>query len=65
MAFFTNLCRASSPTKATFLLRQVRCMSNVPENTVYGGPKPQNPNQRVTLTNLRQKHKKGEPITVV
>ncbi|GLT33969.1 hypothetical protein SLA2020_085190 [Shorea laevis] len=65
MAFFTNLCRASSPTKATFLLRQVRCMSNVPENTVYGGPKPQNPNQRVTLINLRQKHKKGEPITVV
>lgn len=42
-----------------------RCMSNVPENTVYGGPKPQNPNQRVTLANLRQKHRKGEPITMV
>lgn len=42
-----------------------RFMSNVPENTVYGGPKPQNPNQRVTLTQLRQKHRKGEPITVV
>ena len=42
-----------------------RLMSNVPENTVYGGPKPQNPNQRVTLTQLRQKHRKGEPITVV
>lgn len=40
-------------------------MSNVPENTVYGGPKPQNPTQRVTLTHLKQKHKKGEPITVV
>ncbi|KAL5571293.1 hypothetical protein UlMin_020890 [Ulmus minor] len=40
-------------------------MSNVPENTVYGGPKAQSPNQRVTLSNLRQKHKKGEPITVV
>lgn len=43
----------------------VRCMSNVPENSVYGGPKPQNPSQRVTLTHLRQKHKKGEPITMV
>lgn len=40
-------------------------MSNVPENSVYGGPKPQNPNQRVTLTHLRQKYKKGEPITMV
>ncbi|KAL8534810.1 hypothetical protein ACS0TY_010735 [Phlomoides rotata] len=40
-------------------------MSNVLENTIYGGPKPQNPNQRVTLTNLRQKHKKGEPISMV
>ncbi|KAJ7951197.1 3-methyl-2-oxobutanoate hydroxymethyltransferase [Quillaja saponaria] len=40
-------------------------MSNVPENTVYSGPQSQSPNQRVTLTQLRQKHKKGEPITVV
>ncbi|XP_021906245.1 3-methyl-2-oxobutanoate hydroxymethyltransferase 1, mitochondrial-like [Carica papaya] len=47
------------------LQRQVRAMSNVPENTVYGGPKSQNPNQRVTLAHLRQKHKKGEPITMV
>ncbi|KAF5731755.1 3-methyl-2-oxobutanoate hydroxymethyltransferase-like [Tripterygium wilfordii] len=40
-------------------------MSNVPENSVYGVPKPQNLNQRVTLTHLRQKYRKGEPITVV
>ncbi|KAL8534809.1 hypothetical protein ACS0TY_010734 [Phlomoides rotata] len=40
-------------------------MRNVQENTIYGGPNPQNPNQRVTLTNLRQKHKKGEPISMV
>jgi 3-methyl-2-oxobutanoate hydroxymethyltransferase len=43
-------------------------MSNVPKSTVYSGPKPQNPNQRVTLTHfihLKQKHRKGEPITVV
>lgn len=46
-------------------LKGFRCMSNVPENTVYGGPKLQNPNQRVTLANLRQKHRKGEPITMV
>ncbi|KAI3719489.1 hypothetical protein L6452_20389 [Arctium lappa] len=43
----------------------VRSMSNVPENTVYGGPKPQNPDQRVTLTSLRTKHRKGEAITMV
>ncbi|PHU03511.1 3-methyl-2-oxobutanoate hydroxymethyltransferase 1, mitochondrial [Capsicum chinense] len=44
---------------------KLRFLSNVPENTVYGGPKPQNPNQRVTLTTLRQKYKNGEPITMV
>ncbi|RWR80313.1 ketopantoate hydroxymethyltransferase family protein [Cinnamomum micranthum f. kanehirae] len=42
-----------------------RLMSNVPENTVYGGPKPQNHSQRVTLNHLKQKHKKGTPITMV
>ncbi|KAH7659668.1 3-methyl-2-oxobutanoate hydroxymethyltransferase protein [Dioscorea alata] len=39
--------------------------SAVPESTVYGGPKPQNPNQRVTLNSLRQKHLAGDPITTV
>ncbi|XP_039143915.1 3-methyl-2-oxobutanoate hydroxymethyltransferase 2, mitochondrial-like [Dioscorea cayenensis subsp. rotundata] len=38
---------------------------NVPESTVYGGPKPQSPNQRVTLNSLRQKHLACEPITMV
>ncbi|XP_008795028.2 3-methyl-2-oxobutanoate hydroxymethyltransferase 1, mitochondrial-like [Phoenix dactylifera] len=49
------------------MLRQVarRLMSNMPENTVYGGPKPQSPNRRVTVTHLRQKHQRGEPITMV
>ncbi|KAH7658263.1 3-methyl-2-oxobutanoate hydroxymethyltransferase protein [Dioscorea alata] len=42
-----------------------RLFSNVPESTVYGGPKPQNPNQRVTLNSLRQKHLAGDPITMV
>ncbi|RAL49157.1 hypothetical protein DM860_017187 [Cuscuta australis] len=42
-----------------------RCMSNMPENTVYGGPKLQDPNKRTTLATLRQKHRKGEPITMV
>ncbi|KAJ6795505.1 3-methyl-2-oxobutanoate hydroxymethyltransferase [Iris pallida] len=42
-----------------------RLMSNVPENTVYGGPKPQSPSQRTTLAHLRQKHRRGEPITMV
>ncbi|KAL3814803.1 hypothetical protein ACJIZ3_016071 [Penstemon smallii] len=67
MAIFSSISRTlrnsyCSLQKGTTLSR---LMSNVPENTVYGGPKPQNPNQRVTLTQLRQKHKKGEPITMV
>ncbi|KAF4392945.1 hypothetical protein G4B88_011940 [Cannabis sativa] len=64
MAFLT--ARASHLTRshrATSLFK--RFMSNVPENTVYGGPAAQTSNDRVTLTHLRQKHKKGEPITVV
>ncbi|KAL3622164.1 3-methyl-2-oxobutanoate hydroxymethyltransferase 1, mitochondrial [Castilleja foliolosa] len=58
----SNSSKTPSINSTRFLLR---CMSNVPENTVYGGPKPQNHSQRVTLTNLRQKHRKGEPITMV
>ncbi|KAG0493945.1 hypothetical protein HPP92_004939 [Vanilla planifolia] len=42
-----------------------RLLSNIPESTVYGGPKPQADAQRVTLNHLRQKHRRGEPITVV
>ncbi|KAL2336083.1 hypothetical protein Fmac_010529 [Flemingia macrophylla] len=47
--------------------RRVRCMSNVAENTVYSGPKPQNQNQnqRVTLSQLRQKYRASHPITMV
>ncbi|XP_074279786.1 3-methyl-2-oxobutanoate hydroxymethyltransferase 1, mitochondrial-like [Silene latifolia] len=47
------------------LKTQIKNFSNIPENTVYGGPKPQNPDQRVTLAHLRQKHKRKEPITMV
>jgi hypothetical protein len=49
------------------LFRQLarRLLSNVPESTVYGGPRPQEPARRVTLTTLRGKHRRGEPITVV
>ncbi|KQK03374.1 3-methyl-2-oxobutanoate hydroxymethyltransferase 1, mitochondrial [Brachypodium distachyon] len=44
-----------------------RMLSNVPESTVYGGPRPQEAAaaRRVTLTTLRGKHRRGEPITVV
>ncbi|KAF3573580.1 hypothetical protein F2Q69_00062378 [Brassica cretica] len=59
----SSLVRSISRSLRT--VTAARLMSNVPENTVYGGPKPQNPNQRVTLTQLRQKHKKREAITVV
>ncbi|GAB4844532.1 3-methyl-2-oxobutanoate hydroxymethyltransferase 1, mitochondrial [Ancistrocladus abbreviatus] len=66
MAFF-NIPKSSASRSLSFFLfhRIRRNMSNIPENTVYGGPKTQNPDQRVTLTHLRQKHRKGEPITMV
>ncbi|XP_068659036.1 3-methyl-2-oxobutanoate hydroxymethyltransferase 1, mitochondrial-like [Aristolochia californica] len=44
---------------------RVVMMSNIPENTVYGGPKAQSSMQRVTLNHLKQKHRNGIPITVV
>ncbi|KAK4744523.1 hypothetical protein SAY87_010835 [Trapa incisa] len=48
-----------------FLFAALRHFSNVPENSVYGGPRPQSPEKRVTLSHLRQKHHRGEPITVI
>ncbi|CAN4120086.1 unnamed protein product [Withania somnifera] len=68
MVFFPSISRiiSSSLSKARHThYTKLRFLSNIPENTVYGGPKPQNPNQRVTLTTLRQKYKKGEPVTMV
>ncbi|KAI4355139.1 hypothetical protein L6164_003939 [Bauhinia variegata] len=67
MSLFVALSRATSTlAKSSFSLsRRIQCMSNVPENTVYSGPISHSPNQRVTLTHLRQKHRKGEPITMV
>jgi len=54
----------------SLLARQVarrRLLSNVPESTVYGGPRPQESSaaRRVTVTTLGGKHRRGEPITVV
>ncbi|KAK6920064.1 Ketopantoate hydroxymethyltransferase [Dillenia turbinata] len=65
MASILRKSKVAAMIRTSTLQSQIRSMSNIPENTVYGGPKPQNPNQRVTLANLRQKHKRGEPITVV
>lgn len=56
-----SLMRAQHKTR--HFLSHLRWLSNVPENTVYGGPKQQN--QRVTLAQLKQKHKRREPITMV
>ncbi|KAK9074269.1 hypothetical protein SSX86_006866 [Deinandra increscens subsp. villosa] len=53
------------PTSNPKIPNYLRRMSNMPEDTVYGGPKPQNPDERVTLTTLRKKHRKGEAITMV
>ncbi|KAK8341246.1 hypothetical protein V6Z12_A08G153300 [Gossypium hirsutum] len=50
MAFLTKLSKISPLARVCLS----RCMSHVPENTVY-----------VTLNQLKQKYKKGEPITVV
>ncbi|KAL2892114.1 3-methyl-2-oxobutanoate hydroxymethyltransferase 1 mitochondrial [Bienertia sinuspersici] len=62
MAVFSHVLK-----RATVLRHRIphRKMSNIPENTVYGGPKPQTPDQRITLAHLKQKHKKGDPITMV
>ncbi|KAK7389889.1 hypothetical protein VNO78_25185 [Psophocarpus tetragonolobus] len=57
------LLRARNPCSS--LARLIRCMSNVPENTVYSGPTSHNSNQRVTLSQLRQKHRTSQPITMV
>ncbi|KAG7014498.1 3-methyl-2-oxobutanoate hydroxymethyltransferase 2, mitochondrial, partial [Cucurbita argyrosperma subsp. argyrosperma] len=65
MALFNLVTKAAVRSTSQSLLNTLRCMSNVPENTVYGGPTSNTPNQRVTLTNLKQKYKKGEPITMV
>lgn len=40
-------------------------MSNLPESTVYGGPKSKSPWKRVTLRNLNVKYEMKQPITVV
>ncbi|XP_058225742.1 3-methyl-2-oxobutanoate hydroxymethyltransferase 1, mitochondrial-like isoform X1 [Rhododendron vialii] len=65
MALLSRAIASVTKPTAPRLHNLIRCMSNVPENTVYGGPTTQNPNQRVTLTHLKQKHRKGEPITMV
>ncbi|XP_019187340.1 PREDICTED: 3-methyl-2-oxobutanoate hydroxymethyltransferase 1, mitochondrial-like [Ipomoea nil] len=66
MAFFNSITRSLVRKSLGSHSRSgVRCMSNLPENAVYGGPKPQDPNRRTTLATLRQKHRKGEPITMV
>lgn len=67
-ALFNRLTKSIKPHDFNFNFNfnyRIRNMSNMPESTVYGGPKPQNHDQRVTLTTLRSKHKKGEPITMV
>jgi 3-methyl-2-oxobutanoate hydroxymethyltransferase len=60
-AFMAAVSRAALISRAGI----IRSMSNVPENTVYGGPKSQSPDHRITMTQIKQKHKKGEPITMV
>ncbi|KAI5061068.1 hypothetical protein GOP47_0023573 [Adiantum capillus-veneris] len=39
--------------------------SNLPDATVYGGPKHQNPAKRVTLRHLASKYAKKEPISML
>lgn len=46
-------------------LREAQTFSNLPDSTVYGGPKPQTPSKRVTLRHLASKYAKQEPFTMV
>jgi hypothetical protein len=48
-----------------WVLQQVRSMSNLPESTVYGGPKSRSPWKRITLRHLGLKYEKKQAITVV
>ncbi|KAL5057608.1 hypothetical protein RYX36_029212 [Vicia faba] len=58
-----SILRTTTLPQPSSLLTHLRLMSNLPENTVYSGPTPQT--QRVTLSQLRQKHKNSQPITMV
>ncbi|GJP30397.1 hypothetical protein CLOM_g1035 [Closterium sp. NIES-68] len=42
-----------------------RSFSNLPDSTVYGGPKPESQRQRVTLQQVGSKYRRGEPIVMV
>ncbi|KAG0585026.1 hypothetical protein KC19_3G252000 [Ceratodon purpureus] len=44
---------------------ETRSMSNLPESTVYGGPKSKSPWKRVTLRHLEAKYLTNQPITMV
>ncbi|KAJ7569546.1 hypothetical protein O6H91_01G083100 [Diphasiastrum complanatum] len=55
----------SSDALMNFPCRGSRPLSNLPENTIYGGPKHQSYTKRVTLRSLEAKYAKCEPITVV
>ncbi|KAG5009139.1 hypothetical protein JHK87_017654 [Glycine soja] len=59
------LLRARNPCYSLMRRIRIRCMSNVPENTVYSGPTSQSSTKRVTLSQLRQKHRSSQPITMV
>ncbi|KAL4373475.1 hypothetical protein HN51_007364 [Arachis hypogaea] len=63
LRFFTK--HSSTSLFSSFLLKHIRSMSNIPENTVYSGPTSQTPNQRTTLAQLRQKYKNLKPISMI
>ncbi|XP_058754292.1 3-methyl-2-oxobutanoate hydroxymethyltransferase 1, mitochondrial-like [Vicia villosa] len=63
MSWLRSILRTTTLPQSSSLLTHLRRMSNLPENTVYSGPTPQT--QRVTLSQLRQKHKNSQPITMV
>ncbi|XP_057865459.1 3-methyl-2-oxobutanoate hydroxymethyltransferase 1, mitochondrial [Cryptomeria japonica] len=63
--FCQNPCKFKEDRVPSLRLLDVRCMSNLPENTIYGGPKSQSPWKRITLKHLSEKYGKEEPITMV
>ncbi|KAF3784179.1 3-methyl-2-oxobutanoate hydroxymethyltransferase 2 [Nymphaea thermarum] len=51
--------------RETIMCGTARMMSNVPKESVYGGPKPQSPWERITLKHLNLMYLKGKRITMV
>ncbi|CAI5514354.1 unnamed protein product, partial [Closterium sp. Naga37s-1] len=63
-----SACRPSSNLLNSTAYSRIplhRSFSNLPDSTVYGGPKPEAGRKRVTLQQVGSKYRRGEPIVMV